>query len=61
VLLCITNDDQLMKNYNDFVKIKFYSHENIEWHCMQLEFKLNWIEFESIYQISSIQFEFQWV
>jgi hypothetical protein len=41
MLLCITNDDQLKKNCIDFVKIKFHWDENSEWHCMQLEFKLN--------------------
>jgi hypothetical protein len=36
------SDDQLMKKRVNFVKIKFHSNENIEWHCMQLE--LNVIE-----------------
>jgi hypothetical protein len=43
---------QLTKtNWIVFVKIKFHSNENIEWHCMQLElnFKFsNWIEFKYI-------------
>jgi len=30
------------KKWIDFVKIKFHSNENIEWHWIQLE--LNWIE-----------------
>jgi hypothetical protein len=33
-LLCTTNDDQLMEKWIYFVKIKFHSNENIEWHYM---------------------------
>ncbi len=39
----MVNDNQLI----DFVKIKFHSIENIEWHCMELnwiEIQLNWIQ-----------------
>lgn len=51
-------DDQLInwlkKKY--FVKIKFYSDENIEWNCTKLELKWNeiqtiecvWIEFKNL-------------
>ncbi len=35
-----------------FVKIKFYSTENNEWNCMQLE--LNWVQ---IYELNWIQIE----
>jgi hypothetical protein len=31
-----TNKNKLIKK---FVEINFHSNENIEWHCMQLEFK----------------------
>jgi hypothetical protein len=35
-----------MEKWIDFMKIKFHSNENIEWHCMDLEFQLHWLEFE---------------
>ncbi len=35
-----TNDDQLMENLIDSQEIKFHLNENIEWHFMQLEYKL---------------------
>ncbi len=34
----------MMKKWVDFVKIKFHSTENIEWHCLQDE--LNWIQIQ---------------
>ncbi len=42
------------KKWIDFVKIKFHSNENIEWHCIQLEVN-------SIYSsvLNSIQFNFK--
>jgi hypothetical protein len=47
MLLHITNDDQLInwwKKWIDFVKIKFQSNGNIEWHYMHLESnELKWI------------------
>jgi hypothetical protein len=36
-LLWTTSDNQLMKEKNDVVEIKFHSNENIQWHRMQLE------------------------
>jgi aspartate carbamoyltransferase regulatory subunit len=39
-LLCITNDNQLIKKWINFVKIKCHWCENIEWNFLQLE--LNW-------------------
>jgi hypothetical protein len=40
MLLHTKCDDQLTKkSIFYFVKIKFHSNENIEWHCMQLQFK----------------------
>jgi len=40
-----------------FVKIKFQLNENIEWCCMQLEFRFNSIEFEFV---NWIEFKFYW-
>jgi hypothetical protein len=49
VLLAIISNDQMMKNWIDFVKIKFHLIENIDWYCMKLEFKtFNWIEYNWI-------------
>jgi len=39
-LLDTTRDNQRIKKWFDFGKIKFHSNENIKWHCVQLE--LNW-------------------
>jgi hypothetical protein len=38
MLLCTTNDHQLMKKKNDFLEIEFHSNETIEQQYMQLEF-----------------------
>jgi hypothetical protein len=35
------NDDEMIKNELSFLKIKFHSKENIEWHCTQFEFNSN--------------------
>jgi hypothetical protein len=49
VLLPIIGDNQIMKNWIDFVKIKFHLIENIDWYCMKFKFKtLNWIEYSLI-------------
>ncbi len=49
VLLPIIGDNQMMKNWIDFVKIKFHLIENIDWYCMKFEFKtFNWIEYNLI-------------
>jgi hypothetical protein len=37
------------KKWINFVKIKFHLNENIEWHCMQLEFNFNSISIEFKY------------
>jgi hypothetical protein len=40
-----TTDDETMKKWVDFLKIKFHSNENIGWHCMLFELQfLNWIQ-----------------
>jgi hypothetical protein len=45
VLLQITNDNELVKKWVDFVKINFHLNENIDWICiMQLELNSNFIE-----------------
>jgi hypothetical protein len=42
------------RNWIGFVEIQFHSNENIEWHCMQFEFKLDWIEFRfSLIELNS--------
>ncbi len=60
-LLHITNDNQFTKKKTHFVKIKFYSNENIEWYCMQLELNLNsnsiQFNFFNLIHIHSIQLE----
>jgi hypothetical protein len=47
MLLCVTNDDQLINKWKKEigfnVKIKFHLNESIKWHCMQIKF--NWVEF----------------
>lgn len=40
---------KLWKKWDDYVKIKLHLNGNIEWHCMQLEFKFN-----------ANQFKFNW-
>ncbi len=53
------------KTWIDFVKIKFHSNENIEWHCIQLEVNsiyssvLNSIQLQKIYS-NFIKFELSW-
>jgi hypothetical protein len=43
--LCTTIDDETMKKWVDFLKIRFHSNENMEWHCMLFELKfMNWIQ-----------------
>jgi hypothetical protein len=44
------SDHQLIgkKKKTIFLEIKFHLNENIEWHCMQLEFNFNWNEFKLI-------------
>jgi hypothetical protein len=44
VLLHNINDDQLIRNNNNFVTIKFRLNENVESHRMQLELKSNSLE-----------------
>jgi hypothetical protein len=58
MLLCTTNDDEIMEM---FLEIKFHSNENIEWHCIQLEFNSNIICFNpnSIQLNSYSQIEFK--
>jgi hypothetical protein len=47
------------KKWIDFVEIKFDSNENIESHCMHLEF--NWIEFLFSFKFNlTIQLRFNW-
>jgi len=54
------------KTWIDFVKIKFHSNENIEWHCIQLEFNsiLKCTQFNSIqlqnFNSNFIKFQFNW-
>jgi hypothetical protein len=46
-----------MKNWIDFVKIKFHLNEDIEWHCMQFDLNLDFNELHSNL-LNSIQFNF---
>jgi hypothetical protein len=50
-LLSITIDDEMMEEH---LEIKLHSNENIEWHCMQLEFNSNLIDFNP----DSMEFKF---
>ncbi len=43
----LTSNNQLMKKMNWFVKIKLYSNESIEWHCIQIQFNSDLIELNS--------------
>jgi len=55
---------QLIKKWIDFMKIKFHPNENIEWHCMNLEFQLHWLEFELNFNStkfnSIVELRFNW-
>jgi hypothetical protein len=42
-LLCITNDDGMMKKWGDFVETKLHLNEHIEWYYVQLELNSNLI------------------
>ncbi len=45
-MLCITNDDGMMKKWLYFMETKFHLNEHIEWYYVQLELNSNLIDFK---------------